>query len=186
MDCGRGRRPKRPWPRLDQWRASLGQEAWTPSDGRDGAKGPLGLETVTCPVAARTPQRQEGHTEMAVVVRYRARDRQEGVKTDFYLSHGAAETSLSELARVAKADHRMEECLERSKSEAGLAAYEGRHWVGWHHHPTLSLIATWFLVTETDRGKNKDPGDDVTADARGHRVDLAPSVSVRDVVASAA
>ena len=94
---------------------------------------------------------------MAVVVRYRDRDRQEGVKTDFYLSNGAAETSLSECARVAKADHRMEECLERSKSEAGLADYEGRHGVGWHHHPTLSLIATWFVVTETDRGKTRTP-----------------------------
>jgi SRSO17 transposase len=183
---GRGRRPKRPWQRLDQWSASLVPAAWTPIDVRDGAKGPLVVETVKCPVVARTPQRQEGHAEMAVVVRYRDRDRQEVVKTDFYLSNGAAETSLSEFARVAKAEHRIEECLERSKSEAGLADYEVRNWVGWHHHQTLSLIATWFLVTETDRGKKKDPGDDVPADSRGHRVDLAPRVSVRDVVASAA
>jgi SRSO17 transposase len=183
---GRGRRPQRPWQRLDQWSASLAEDTWTTVDVRDGAKGPLIVEVVKRRVVARTPQRQEGHPEMAVVVRCRDRDQQEVVQVDFYLSNGAAETSLAEFARVSKAAHRIEECLQRSKSEAGLADYEVRNWTGWHHHQTLSLIATWFLVTETHRGKKMDPGDDVTADSRRHRVDLAPSVSVRGAVASAA
>jgi len=183
---GRGRRPQRPWQRLDQWSTALPPDAWTPIDVRDGAKGPLVVESVKCPVVARTPQRQEGHQEMAVVVRYRDRDQQAVVQVDFYLTNGAAETSLATFARVAKAEHRIEECLQRSKSEAGLADYEVRNWTGWHHHQTLSLIATWFLVTETHRGKKIHPSDDITSDSRRHRVDLAPSVSVRDAVASAA
>ena len=88
------------------------------------------------------------------------------------------ETPLWEFARVAKAEHRIEECIQRSKSEAGLADYEGRHWTGWQHHQTLSLLATWFLVRETERGKKMDPGDDRTADAPWHRDDLARGVSV--------
>jgi SRSO17 transposase len=104
-------------------------------------------------VVARTPQRQAGHEEMLVVRRYRERDTQQVVKVDCDLSKGAEETSLTMCARVAKAEHRMEECLQRSQSEAGVADYEGRTWTGWHHHQTLSLIATWFLVTETRRGK---------------------------------
>jgi SRSO17 transposase len=183
---GQGRRPQRPWQRLDQWSTSLAPDAWTPIDVRDGAKGPLVVEMVKCPVVARTPQRQEGHQEMVVVVRYRDRDQQEVVKVDYYLSNGAVETSLTTFARVAKAEHRIEECLQRSKSEAGLADYEVRNWTGWHHHQTLSLIATWFLVTETQRGKKMDPGDDVTSDSRRHRIDLVPRVSVRDAAASAA
>jgi SRSO17 transposase len=183
---GRGRRPQRPWQRLDQWSTALAPQAWTPIDVRDGAKGPLVIESVKCPVVARTPQRQEGHREMAVVVRYRDRDLQEVVKVDFYLSNGAAETSLADFARIAKAAHRIEECLERSKSETGLADYEVRNWTGWHHHQTLSLIATWFLVTETDRGKKMDSGDDPTSDSCWHCIDLTPRLSVRDVVASAA
>jgi len=67
-------------------------------------------------------------------------------KHDYYLGQtGAAEVSLMELARVAKAEHRIEECLQRGKSEAGLGDYQVRNWVGWHHHLTLSLVATWFL-----------------------------------------
>jgi hypothetical protein len=154
---GRGRRPKRPWQRLDRWSAALPQESWKTLEVRDGAKGPLGVEITTCPVVARTPQRQEGHRELAVVIRYLDRDQQAVVKIDFYLCNARRQTPLMDLARVAKAAHRIEECLQRSKSEAGLADDEVRHWRGWHHHQTLSLIAAWFLVLETNRGKKWTP-----------------------------
>jgi hypothetical protein len=32
-----------------------------------------------------------------------------------------------------------------------------RHWTGWQQHQTLSLLATWFLVRETARGKKWPP-----------------------------
>jgi SRSO17 transposase len=182
----RGRRPTRPWQRIEQWSASLAQDAWTTIDVRDGAKGPLVVDIVKRRVAARTPQRQEGHEETVVVVRYRERDRQEEVKVDFYLSNGTAQTSLATLAGVAKAEHRIEECLQRSKSEAGLADYEVRNWTGWHHHQTLSLIATWFLVTETRRGKKMDTRHDVTPDSGRYRVDPVPGMPVRNNVPYAA
>jgi SRSO17 transposase len=182
----RGRRPKRPWQRIEQWSASLAQDAWTTIDVRDGAKGPLVVDIVKRRVAARTPQRQEGHEETVVVVRYWDRDRQEVVKVDFYLSNGTAQTSLATLAGVAKAEHRIEECLQRSKSEAGLADYEVRNWMGWHHHQTLSLIATWFLVTETRRGKKMDTRPDVASDSGRYRVDPVPGMPVRNNVPYAA
>lgn len=77
--------------------------------------------------------------------------------THYYLPNAPADTSLEELARVAKAGHRIEECIKRAKSEAGLADYEVRTWIGWHHHQTLSLMATWFLTSETRRGKKWTP-----------------------------
>jgi len=90
------------------------------------------------------------------------------------------------VARVAKAEHRIEEGLQRSKSAAGLADDAVRHWTGWHHHHTLSLLAIWFLVTETLRGEKMDASDDVTADTGGHRGDLVQRVSVRDDITYAA
>jgi SRSO17 transposase len=101
------------------------------------------------------------------------------VKTDYYLSNATAETELAEFARVAKAEHRIEECIERGKSEAGLADYEVRNWKGWHHHQILSLIASWFLVSETRRGKKMDTGDHGSADPRGNRVHPASRVRMR-------
>ena len=161
------------------------EESWQRIDVRDGSKGPLVVEAVKRRVVSRTHRRQQGDEETLVVIRYRDRDQQEVVKVDYYLSNAVPETPLWEFARVAKAEHRIEECLQRSKSEAGLADYEVRNWMGWQHHQTLSLLATWFLVRETDRGKKMDPCDDLTADSPGHCHDLARGVSVRHDVAYA-
>ena len=92
-----------------------------------------------------------------MVIRCRDRDNQQVVKGDYSLSNAASETPLEACARVAKAAHRIEEGLQRSKSEAGVADYEVRHWTGWQQHQTLSFLATWFLVRETQRGKKWTP-----------------------------
>ena len=176
---GRGRPGQRPWHSVETWSQSLGEESWQRIDVRDGSKGPLVVEAVTRRVVSRTHRRQPGDEEMLVVIRYRDRDQQAVVKVDYYLSNAVPETPLWEFARVAKAEHRIEECIQRSKSEAGLADDEVRNWTGWQHHQTLSFLATWFLVRETERGKKMDPCDDLTADSPGHRDDFARGVSVR-------
>ncbi len=96
-------------------------------------------------MTARTDKRQEGHDEVLVVIRFRNHHKSDIMQDDYYLSNAAAETELAEFARVAKAEHRIEECIQRGKSEAGLADYQVRNWKGWHHHQTLSLIASWFF-----------------------------------------
>ena len=82
-------------------------------------------------------------------------------------------------ARVALAAHRVEECIQRAKSEAGLSHYEVRNWRGWHHHQTLSLIASWFLTREALRGKKMGAGNHRAADPRWHRDDPANRPPVR-------
>ena len=155
---GCGPRPKQPFRRADKWCASLPEGAWTPIEVRDGEKGPLSVEIIKRRVVARTEVGRATRTEELLVV---ARSPQENgkVEYDYYLSNARPETPLEELARVANAEHRVEECIKRAKSEAGLADYEVRTWAGWHHHQTLSLIATWFLVQEARRGKKMDAGD---------------------------
>ena len=180
---GRGRRPNRPWHSVAQWSHALGDDAWKRIDVRDGAKGPLVVDVVKRRVASRTHRRQQGEEETLVVIRSRDRDQEQVVKVDYSLSNAAPETPLEECARVAKAEHRLEACLQRSKSEAGLSEYEVRHWTGWHHHHTLSFLATWFLERETHRGKKMDPGNDVTADSPRPRGDRTRGVAVWDDVA---
>jgi SRSO17 transposase len=162
------------------WSQALEDAAWRRIDVRDGSKGPLVVEAVKRRVVSRTHRRQQGDEELLTVLRYRDRDQDEVVKVDYYLSNTVPETALEELARVAKAEHRIEECLQRSKSEAGLADYEVRNWTGWQQHQTLSLLAPWFLERETQRGKKMDTGHDVTADTPGHRDDRTRGVSVWD------
>ena len=152
---GRGRKPKRPFEQVRRWMQSLSDEEWTRIDVRDGEKGPLQVEIVSRRVQAHTDTRKVGPEEMLVVIR--SPDEQGGTKHDYYLSNAPRRTRLKEFARVAVAEHRVEECIKRAKSEAGLADYEVRNWFGWHHHVILSLIATWFLVQETRRGRTYTP-----------------------------
>ena len=182
---GRGRRPRRPWPSVEAWSPSLADETWLRIDVRDGSKGPRVVETVKRRVVSRTHRRQHGDEEILVVIRDRDRDNQQVVKVDDSLSNAVPETPLWECARVAKAEHRIEECLQRSKSDTGLADDEVRHWTGWQQHQTLSLLATWFLVRETARGKKMAPSDSLPTDSPGHCDDLARGVSVQHEVAYA-
>ena len=99
--------------------------------------------------------------------------------TGVYTSNAAAETPLAEFARVAKAEHRIEECLERAKGEASLAQYQVRNWRGWHHHQTLSLLAVWFLTQENLRGEKIHPGADGTQGSRHHRLFTPPRPRLR-------
>jgi SRSO17 transposase len=153
---GRGPRPKSPWMRVDRWCKALSESGWTSIDVRDAERGPLIVEAVKIPVQAKTAP-GEGIQETLVVIRERQADG--SMKHDYYLSNASHEIPLAEFTRVSKAEHRIEECLQRAKSEAGLADYEVRTWRGWHHHQTLSLVGTWFLTQETRRGKKNHAGD---------------------------
>jgi SRSO17 transposase len=164
---GRGRHPLSPFVRLDRWCARLPDSAWTRIEVRDGEKGPLAVEVVKRRVRARTPTGGTGPEELLFITRERQSDGT--FKHDYYLSNAKSDTPLEELARVTKAEHRVEECFRRAKSEAGLGDYQVRNWLAWHHHQTLALLAAWFLNQETRRGKNQDSRADHTADASTDR-----------------
>jgi SRSO17 transposase len=153
---GRGQPPKQPLQRVDKWHKD---KTWAKIDVRDGEKGPLIIKIVTCRVVARTERSCHDPVEELLVVTRSADDKGK-VKYDYYLSNAPADTPLEELARVVKAEHRIEDCLKRAKSEAGLSDYEVRTWAGWHHHQILSLIALWFLIVEMRRGKKTYPCTD--------------------------
>jgi SRSO17 transposase len=171
---GHGRRPLVPFRRADGWCAAVPETAWTELTVRDGEKGPLVVQAVKCRVQARTEGRRVGPEEVLVVTR---QPQEDGTwKYDYYLSNAAWWTPLEEFTRVAKAEHRIEECLQRAKGEAGLADYEVRTWVGWHHHQMLSLVATWFLTVETRRGKKMDSGVDGASGAEADRWGVGAAV----------
>jgi hypothetical protein len=164
---GPGGPRKAPFVRADKWRASLPQSAWARIDVRDGERGPLIVEMATCRVQAKADGKRVGPEELLVVIR--CQDESGTMKHDYYLSNAPPDTPRPELARVAKAEHRIEECLQRGKSECGLADYEVRSWGGWYYHQTLSLIAAWFLNCELRVGKKIGPGIHLPATPRRNR-----------------
>jgi len=158
---GHGRRRRVPFVSAQDWCAALPESAWQTVEVRDGEKGPLVVQVALTVVQARTQGRVSEMADWLVVFRERQGDG--SYKHDYLLSNAPLTTEVSEFARVFKAQHRIEECLKRAKGEAGLGDYQVRTWSGWHHHQTLSLLATWFLTQETRRGKNPDAGVDGAA-----------------------
>jgi SRSO17 transposase len=167
---GRGRPRLTPFVGVDDWARALAADAWQTIEVREGEKGPLLVQGARTLVQARNEGRVADVVEWLVVFREQQADG--SWKHDYLLADAPVTTSLAEFARVFKAEHRIEECLQRAKGEAGLADYQVRTWEGWLHHQTLSLIATWFLTQETRRGKNTDARADSAAGAGTDRGDL--------------
>jgi SRSO17 transposase len=172
---GRGPRPKRAFEQVQAWAKSLPPRAWRRIEVGHGERGPQFVELATTPVVARTDRGRIGPEELLVVMR--GIDEDGVTKHDYYLSDAPVATLAGVLARVAEAEHRVERCLQRGKSEAGLAEYQVRTWSGWHHHQALSLIAAWFLVKEARRGGKGGAGLDGAAGAS--RAGVATAVGVR-------
>ena len=145
---GSGQPPKVSFQRADGRMKTV--KNWVRIEVRPGEKGPLVVEAVKVRVQAKLGRR---HGPEETLVIFRERQGRKTIKHDYCLSNAPFDTPLREFARVLGAEHRIEECLRRSKGEAGLAQYQVRTWEGWHHHQTLALLATWFLTQEKRRGE---------------------------------
>ncbi len=87
----------------------------------------------------------------------------EPAPTKYWLCDLPPSTTLRRLVRVAKCRWAIEQDYQQLKEELGLDHYEGRGWLGWHHHLTLVMLAHAFLTLETLRRKKNfwvDPATD--------------------------
>jgi SRSO17 transposase len=71
--------------------------------------------------------------------------------TKFVLSTMPESTSCKQLVRTFKSRWRIERSYEDLKGELGLDHYEGRSFIGWHHHVSVVLACYAFLVAEHAR-----------------------------------
>jgi SRSO17 transposase len=66
--------------------------------------------------------------------------------TDYWLSTLPADTPLRELVRLAKIRWRIEHDYRELKHGLGLDHFEGRAYLGWHRHVTLTALAQAFCT----------------------------------------
>jgi SRSO17 transposase len=43
---------------------------------------------------------------------------------------------------------RVERCFQDAKTSVGMADYQARGWIAWHHHMALVMLAMLFVVRE--------------------------------------
>jgi SRSO17 transposase len=142
---GRGRQPTAP--ARDAVRtvaaraAELSASTWQTLQVREGTVGPLVFEFAAVRVWSMR-HRKPGPPAWLLI----RRSLEEKPEVKYYVSNAPAETPLSTLALVACTRHRVEDFFEDCKSYLGMAQYETRSWIGWHHHMTLVGLAHLFVT----------------------------------------
>jgi SRSO17 transposase len=70
--------------------------------------------------------------------------------TKYWLSTLRQNIPFRDLVDTAKLRWRIERDYQELKQEVGLGHFEGRGWVGFHHHATLCIAAYGFLISERE------------------------------------
>jgi SRSO17 transposase len=79
----------------------------------------------------------------------------EAEPTKYWLSNLAIDIGVKQLVDTAKMRWRIEHDYHELKQEFGLSHYEGRGWLGFHHHATLCIAAYGFLTAQRLRQASK-------------------------------
>jgi SRSO17 transposase len=152
---GRGRPPV---PRYRQPRSSLrqlvldaGERAATTVAWREGADGAqLASRFVALRVRPAGVRLRRAASGSELPVRWLLAEWPQGEPepVKYWLANLDDGTSMVELVRLAKLRWRVEHDYRELKDALGLDHFEGRSWLGWHHHVTLVSVAHAFVTLE--------------------------------------
>jgi SRSO17 transposase len=159
---GRGRRPRPryrdPPSSLTELAMAAGQRSCVELIWRRGSKGLQRGRFLALRVrpAGVTPRRLARAAGGELPVRWLLAEWPRGKPepTKYWLSNLPETTPLVELVRLARLRWRVEQDYRELKGALGLDHFEGRGWVGWHHHVTLVSVAHGFLTLERLRSPN--------------------------------
>jgi SRSO17 transposase len=151
-----------PFRRADEWAAAQPEDRWLEIQVKNGQKGPIRVRAIMTPVRSMLGKRI-GPREWLLVLRP---VEPEGPvpEVSYHLAWATWEVTLEEALAAHGRRHQIEQLFQHAKGESGLAHYEVRSYVGWHHHMTLSLMALWFMCQER-LAQKKNAGSDRAAGA---------------------
>ena len=136
--------------RVDKWVALQSEEDWKKVILRESTKGTLTVEVLHRRVWLWDGEEPSAHCWHLIVRREVNSPRE--IK---YSLSNATETTTERLAYQQGQRFWVEQALRNGKSEAGLADYQLRGWLGWHHHMAMVMLAMLFMF-ETRREHKED------------------------------
>jgi SRSO17 transposase len=156
---GRPRRypPLHAWPPAADLRAvaeQLPASAWRTVTWRQGSRGAQRSRFAMLRVWAAHGWRKQEHPPRVAEWLLVEWPKESDQATKYWLAQlGRQPLGLRRLVRIARARWRVELDYRELKEELGLDHYEGRQWLGWHHHVCLVSVAYAFLRSEQARLK---------------------------------
>jgi len=97
----------------------------------------------------------------------------------YYLANLHRPPTKARCLKLSRSRWHIEQYFQRSKDDLGLDHFEGRSWIGFHHHLVLSALAHLFILTVHQSAKKNfwcdvgaDPPSDPALDREGHRLML--------------
>jgi SRSO17 transposase len=128
--------------------------AWKNVSWRQGSRGTQRSRFAMIPVWAAHGWREQKHPERVAEWLLMEWPLAEAEPCKYWMAHFPGQPlGMRRLVRIAKARWRIELDYRELKEELGLDHYEGRHWLGWHHHVCLVNLAYAFLRSEQARVK---------------------------------
>ena len=160
---------------LEKVASQLPAKAWRTVTWREGSRGAQRSRFALLPVWAAHGWREQAHPPRVgewLLIEWPKEEKQ---PTKYWMIQlGGQAPGLRQAVRVAKARWRVEQDYRELKEELGLDHYEGRQWLGWHHHVCLVTMAYAFLRAEQARLKKNSwcdldapAGSEAPADAAG-------------------
>lgn len=132
----------------------LPKTAWKKVTWREGTRGPQRSRFAKLKVWAAHGWRAQMHPQRVAEWLLVEWPEGETEPTKYWLAQlGPGSPGLRRLVTIAHARWRIEMDYRELKEELGLDHFEGRHWLGWHHHVTLVTLAYAFLRFEQARLK---------------------------------
>ena len=132
----------------------LPKTAWKKVTWREGTRGPQRSRFAKLKVWAAHGWRAQRHPERVAEWLLVEWPEGETAPTKYWLAQlRPGSPGLRRLVTIAHARWRIEMDYRELKEELGLDHFEGRHWLGWHHHVTLVTLAYAFLRFEQARLK---------------------------------
>ena len=132
----------------------LPKTAWKKVTWREGTRGPQRSRFAKLKVWAAHGWRAQMHPKRVAEWLLVEWPEGETEPTKYWLAQlGPSSPGLRRLVTIAHARWRIEMDYRELKEELGLDHFEGRHWLGWHHHVTLVTLAYAFLRFEQARLK---------------------------------
>jgi SRSO17 transposase len=130
------------------------KQAWHKITWRQGTKGPLRSRFAQVKVWAAHGWKRQEHPKRVMEWLLIEWPEEAAAPADYWLAQlGEQSLGLRRLVKLARARWRVAMDYRELKEELGLDHYEGRHWLGWHHHVTLVSMAFAFLRSEQVQAK---------------------------------